>query len=290
MGSQYSAVTVQDNVAYFSASQSGNIYACKLHSNTWSKLTRYKYSCFGMAIVNDLLTAVGGTTDKQNISAATNAVQSLSEGFLLGLSWEKSFPAMPTKRMSPAVVATASHLVVAGGAQSLYKEALDTVEVMDINNPLWFTASKLPCGIRYPQMVASNQSLFISGNDHDMFLCSMKSLQHSCVVAPSLPSGGVWLQQAQIPVQHASLAMMKEQLLAVGGRDRSGNLHDEIYFFDSGANRWGVMGKMPAPRSDVLSVYVPMSKQMIIVGGLVLASSLQTSMNTDIMMLRTGIF
>lgn len=138
--SLYGAIVAHGKVVYFSVPDSYAILTFTLPDYKWAILQqRCIYSCSGLAVVNNKLTTVGGTTDKNNTDSATNALFSLSEKWL-GKKWKDILPAMPTKRMCPAIVTSSSHLVVAGGSQSIYHDKLDNVEIMNTDTSEWFQA------------------------------------------------------------------------------------------------------------------------------------------------------
>ena len=76
---------------------------------------------FSLAVVNSLLTAIGGMTPNYEV---TNSLLSLTDN-----KWTKQFPPMPTKHWLTAAVCSGMSLVVAGGLGEGYKY-LSTVEVM----------------------------------------------------------------------------------------------------------------------------------------------------------------
>lgn len=60
---------------------------------------------FSMAVINHILTSIGGSYEGSNMEMTTNILVSL-----LGNSWMEIFPLMPTKRMNPAAANTPTHL------------------------------------------------------------------------------------------------------------------------------------------------------------------------------------
>ena len=98
----------------------------------WRTLPRYRYRYFGMAVLQDQLTLVGGwdsfTSEATNQISVWNAQQ-----------WTQPYPPMPTPRDSSAVVTYMKWLVVAGGSDG--GSFLTAVEVMDSTNKQWFLHS-----------------------------------------------------------------------------------------------------------------------------------------------------
>ena len=109
------------------------------------------------------------------------------------MKWEQILPRMLTARVRPAVVATSTHLVVAGGRtttsllsdaeqpeEELLYEPLTEVEVLNLE-PLgyWSRASSLPLALHGPHMTLCSESLYISAN-HVVFSCPLDKLLASC--------------------------------------------------------------------------------------------------------------
>ena len=132
----YGEVSVVDgSVAYFRPINSKSVFAYNSTNNKWSELPKCPNSGFSLAMVNSLLTAIGGETPNDEV---TNSLHSLTDN-----KWTRQFPPMPTKRWATAVVCSGRSLIVAGGAGKGYKK-LSTFEVMDTATLQWSTASSLP--------------------------------------------------------------------------------------------------------------------------------------------------
>ena len=82
----------------FSNHSGPRVYLATYNSanNKWSKLPKCPNFSFSLAIVNSLLTAIGGETINYEV---TNSLLSLSDN-----KWSKWFPSMPTKCRLTAVV------------------------------------------------------------------------------------------------------------------------------------------------------------------------------------------
>ena len=112
---------------------------------------------FTLAIVNGLLTAVGGLQPDK----LTNTLLSLTGGGSKR-KWSEYFPHMRTKRYLPAVVCSGRLLVVArGGGDN--DTPLSTVEVMDTESLQWFTASSLPHPMTQASATICGENLYLLG-------------------------------------------------------------------------------------------------------------------------------
>ena len=251
------------NIAYFSAIY--NVYSFEL-PDKWTKLQQCPHKSFGLAVINKQLTAIGGRVDESWNS--TNILLSLQHGMLWS-EWEQFLPPMPTARVRPASVTTPTHLVVVGGKTSLYSYGapLSTVEVMDIETLQWSTASGLPQVFGYPKITLCDEHLYLSDNKNTLFSCSMEELLQSSVSTDSINGGSVWTRLANIPVLNtSSLVTSGGHVLAITSEDCNGRLTGTIHCYNKATNSWSIVGEMPTPREDVLTVVLP-TNNLVVVGG-----------------------
>lgn len=269
--SLYGGAVSHGNVAYFSIPDSQNILTFSLPGYKWEMLQqRCPYTCFGLAIVNNKLTTIGGTHNKGIVGSVTNVLFSLSENWL-GKKWKDILPPMPTKRMCPAAVTATSHLVVAGGLLSIYDEKLSVVEVMNTDTLEWFRAHCLPQPARYPQMILTGDFLFVC-DESATFSCSLNELLIKSSRPGSNMAGGpsVWSRRGTIPVQYApAIAVVKSHILAVGGKTAEGVSTAEVHCYNRDGDSWDVIGHMPTPRSHVLAVVLIPTNELVVVGGVI---------------------
>ena len=135
------------HVAYFNSGEH-KIFAYNSTTKKWSELPKCPNQSFSLAMVNSLLTAIGG---KRSNYELTNSLFSLTDNKWTkqtGDKWTEWFPPMPTKRSLTSVVCSGRSLIVAGGRGEGMK-TLSVVEVMDTEILQWSTASSLPhslCG------------------------------------------------------------------------------------------------------------------------------------------------
>lgn len=134
---------VHRNTTYFSHKH--NVYSYQVSEDKWTKLPVCKYEHFAMAVVNNLLTTIGGYNEGWLHDKRTRS--------LLSLAWKEVFPPMPTKRSRVAAANTPTHLIVAGGRDHS-GEGLATVEVLNTETLQWSTASSLPHTVPVSHYVA----------------------------------------------------------------------------------------------------------------------------------------
>ena len=227
--------------------------------------------------IKDALATIGGL-DCQEV--VTSTLLSLS-----GSSWEEVLPPMPTKRVLPAAANTPTHLVVAGGTQSLLEDPKATVEVLNTETLQWSTASSLPKAVGYPQMTTCDGCMYLSSRDNNAFSCSVEDLLkstnnsgggsawtrlvHALKSTNSSNGGSVWTRLAIVDASwYSGLATLRGCVLAIGGADDmfGHNPTGTIQCYDVVTNTWSVMGEMPTPRYKVLTAVLP-SNELVVVGG-----------------------
>ena len=270
------AAAVNGSVAYFLPGQS-TVLAYDSARNNWSELPKCPNSSFSLAVVNNLLTAIGGKTAKGEF---TSSLLSLTDK-----EWTKQFPPMPTKRWLTAVVCGGRSVVVAGGVGDRKgHKKLITVEVMDTETLQWSTASSLPHPLYQATATLCGDQVymlggFLRGMSNSVFTCSLAALLQSCqsksgslgarTKISSLASGPkVWHQLADTPVTHSTCASLHGRLLAVGGKDSDDKRTTAITAYNTTTNSWEIVSHMATPRSQCLVAVFP-HNELVVVGGFI---------------------
>ena len=165
-------------VAYFRPRGSKSVFVYNSTTTKCSELPECPNYGFSLAMVNSLLTAIGGLTSNSEV---TNSLFSLTDN-----KWTKRFPPMPTKRRLTAAVCSGRSLVVAGGVGEGNKD-LSTVEVMDTETLQWSRTSRLPQPLREATATLCGDQVYMLGgfdqNDKQsksVFTCSLAALLQSC--------------------------------------------------------------------------------------------------------------
>ena len=245
------AAVAHGSLAYFIADGSHEVFAYNSESNGWNELPECPQSDFGLAVVNNLITAVGGVL-------YTNRLSSFSGG-----EWVTVFPAMPTKRYFTAIISAQNYLIAAGGQG--VGGVLSTVEVMDMNTLEWYTAASLPepvyhmsatvCGGRLYLLGGSNKNF---SSTHAVFTCTLDSLIRSChppsQTPPHTSEASVWQRVADVPVMGSTCTTLNGRVLAVGGWDSHGNRTAAVHMYNPDSDSWLVLGNMPTARCWCLVV------------------------------------
>ena len=254
---------VHGNTAYFS--EYNSVYSYTLSQDKWTQLKQCEYGYFSMAVVNNQLTTIGGQRDFSGTASNTLLCLSRSSS---EMKWEELLPSMPTARIWPDAVTTATHLIVAGGGTGLGGAALSVVDTLDTNTLQWSSVSSSPEALGRPNMTLCNGQLYLSEHSK-IFSCYVEELLKSRKPASTNSSGSVWTKLPDIPVPYsARLTTLRGQVLAIGGSDKSwcGTPTGAIHQYNRSTNSWSVIGEMPTPRADPLVAVLP-SHELIVVSG-----------------------
>ena len=263
------AAVVHANRAYFRPGGSREVYSYQnIHGKEqWSRLPDNPKDRFGLAVIDGLLTSVGG-------KGFTNTLLSLT-GEGERKPWSQIFPPMPTPRWNVACVTTEQALVVAGGYGA--GGYLDTVEVMNTDTKVWTKVASLPEKCNLLTATVFGDRLYLAGGVTDyrsksVSTCSLPNLLPPDTLGSRLqrqtlsPSQNVWKKVSSLPVIESTLVSFGGHLLAVGGRDDSGNPTSHVYSYNSTTDSWTLATRMKKKKSRCLAVTLP-DDQLIVVGG-----------------------
>ena len=264
------SVVEDGNMAYFNPRDSNDVYSYK---QTWSSLPQCPCKFSSLAVVNGLLTAIGGKLGAD----VTNQLLSLTGE----RKWVEQFPPMPTKRWITAAVCSGKSLVVAGGRGGTLRgehHQLSTVEVMDTEILKWSTASSLPFGLESATATICQDRIYLLGYDgtndpRSVLACSTADLLQSCrsqslgAKLKALTLQTIWHRVADLAVRSSSCVTLCGQLLAVGGCDESfRNYSTAIHQYNPATNSWKVISHMPTARHCTLVAVLPGNKLMVVGG------------------------
>ena len=252
------------------------IYSCQITSQDlkWSTLPDTEWSYSSLAVIDGILTTVGGYRD----SCYTNSLLSLTR---IGerRQWFKIFPAMPTPRSQTVSVTTQQTLIVAGGVMVTTDKNLTLVEVMDIPNKQWTTASHLPCPFGQISGAICGDQLYLAGGFVELYKPSKSVLTCSVtdLLSPPSPAAGlrtlslanktvVWRRAHDLPVIKSTLITLGGHLLAIGGGDDSGRDTTDVHCYDTHTDSWQVVSNTENKRRLCLAAVLP-EDCLLVVGG-----------------------
>ena len=248
------AAVAHGSVGYFSSWGSHDVFAYDSEKDDWSKLPECPQRNFGLAVINNLLTAVGGLSSGH--FSYTNRLVSFN-----GSKWVTIFPPMPTKRYYLAVISAQNYLIAAGGRG--VAKALSTVEVMNSATREWYTAASLPEPVYLMSATVCGGRLYLLGGEDKsitptraVFTCTLDSLLHSChqpsQTPPHTNEAGVWQRIADVPTTYSTCTTLNGRVLAVGGEYSHGTSTTDVYMYN--ANSWIIVGHMSTARNVCLVV------------------------------------
>ena len=271
--------TVIHNGTVYCRYNANNVYMYAYHisSSSWSFTLNTLYKGFALAVIDGLLTTVGGYGGGE----ITNKLYSLT-GDGSGRRWTEKFPPMPTKRYAVSALCTGTTLIAVGGwglSGRGYDEVLKTVEVLNTETREWHTAADLPQPLtNYPSLTLCGDLVYLLGGFNEekvatnsVYSCSLTSVLSS-TGSTSLgghvgDTGIPWNRVADLPVNSSTAVSLHGQLLAIGGKDSKGKPTTAVYMYQPTTNSWEVISHMTTPRSRCLSAVLP-DNQLMVVGGL----------------------
>ena len=276
---------VHGRVAYFYSWDKKKIMMYNSETGKWAILPECPKISFSIAVVNGLLTAIGGrqSSDGQD----TKTLLSLTEQ----QKWIEQFPPMTHYHSLPAVACTSTSLIVAGGSGPDEERA--PVEVMNTNTLCWSTAASLPHPWNQVTAVIIGDRMYMAGGfvegvkTNSVLTCVVSELLQSTAtqrqslgarptaasgLQPSTDSHKVWQEAAPLPVYLSSLVTLHGRLLAVGGHDSDDNPTSAVYQYDTATNSWKVISHMSTKRDQCFPAVLPDSTLLVAGGSLKLGA------------------
>ena len=267
------AVATHNNVLYINYFHTILVYDASRSTNNWSRLPDCPFSNCSLAVVNDLLTTIGG---RSGVESATNKLFSFTgEGG--DKSWTEEFLPMPTKRCSSTALCTGTSLIVAGGQKMIFSTTLTTVEVMNTETHQWSTAADLPpCMADYGCDISSTicGDQFIINGHEEVYKCSLTALLQSCTSpsshhaseSPSHIKPSVqWNRIADRP-RHYTCVSLNGQLIAIGRGDHTHTT--PVYMYNSVSNSWTIISHMSTGHDRWFSYAAVLpDNQLVVMGG-----------------------
>lgn len=274
------AAVVDESIAYF-MNTNGEICSYNPTTNTWNDLPTCPLFGSSLAVVNDLVTAVGG--EEKTSSRPTTTLISLEakDGEKVWVTKEQYHP-IPTPRSFAAVICTRSSLIVAGGKKGRQygQTYVNSVEIMDTESGTWCSAARLPNPYsRMSATVCGNRIYMLGGfglmgRVRSVVSCSIDALLQSQAWSNWIKSGltfkPVWSLVAKLPRYHFATAIsINDQLFALGGCSSK----DEksctkcVHKYNVNRNSWEYVCEMPTSVDRCLAAVLPPNKLIVVGGG-----------------------
>lgn len=262
---------VSGGTVYFTPHRSKDIYAYVSQERMWSQLPSCPYQGFSIAVVNGLLTAIGGA-EMCMAGRVTNALVSLVEDGWVA-TWKERLPRMPTGRQLTSAVCSGNHLVVIGGVAT---GRLNVVEVMDTESKLWVTVRSLPHPLSESSATIVGDDIYLlggldgSGITSTVLSCSLTTLvrteQSQTFVEWISRQGPVWQNTPNLSFYSSTAVTIGSQLLSVGGCDWDGSPTNSVQLYDPSVKSWRVIGRLSTARRLCLAAVLPGGRLMVVGG------------------------
>lgn len=246
---------------------SRSVFKYDTEKDSWHDMPLAPCNNFGLVVVNQLPTIVGGVNIITGLSSkdSFSFVDIGSKG-----KWCSLLPPMNVGRSCSSVALTGDFLVVVGGIGELDSSSHeDTVEVLDIREKKWYLASSFPKPVAFMSIAASDSSIYLTGGltpngaTREVFHCSVNELVQK---AKSLDrSGSVWKVLSQMPYYRSGCAIIQETLVVFGGL-KDHEVQNGIFAWDGTGQTWKKLGRMPMKRTS-LSIGVTGSSKALLIGG-----------------------
>ena len=256
---------VDGSVAYIRPNGTEQVHAYNSTTDTWSRLPDCRTKRTTLAIVNGLLTTVGGEVGG---NYSNKLISLTGEG--RDRKWTEVFPPMTTKRESVIAVTAGRALIVAGGYGD--RGGLATVEIMNTDTRQWSRAADLPQTMYLASATVCGDCIYMCDRE-SVISCSLPALLQSCSpkifeAQPSTPSpqGPVWSTVTDLPVRLSTLVSINNRLLAIGGLDSEYKPTTAVHLYCPVNNSWQTISYLSTARWECFAVVLP-NNRIMVVGG-----------------------
>ena len=192
------SVFVYGGTGYGGTEEQVQVYNVK--NTKWSTLPRPPHSESGAAIIGNQFTLIGGRDTRR---IRTNDLVTWT-----GKEWKVLYPPMHTARSEPGVLAFGDLVIVSGGIGA-DGEAVDTIEVLDVNKRIWIQSNlKLPRPLLLHHMSLCGEYIYIYWGSGYFWRMNKKNFMASLTTNDEhhwerLENAPVWsslLQYSTLPV------------------------------------------------------------------------------------------
>ena len=241
-----------------------------IQRDTYSTLPQYNAYGFAMTALNNQLVLAGG----RDLASGkpTNQIAVLQSD-----KWTHPYPPMTIAHYSSTAVSFNNHIIVAGGRVDQGRR-ISSVEVLDVTSNRWCIADPLPVGRSSIKSVVVGDMCYIMGGvDHTgshtkvVHRVNLRELTEKAVsmaTSPATPKPiSLWQTEEDTPLFYFAPLVLKQSLLAVGGRDDRLDASTSIHLYQSGTRRWVKVGDLPTARSHCTCSVLP-NGQVLIAGGM----------------------
>ena len=243
------AAVASHNTIYYISRGSNAVYYYQLDEDKWQRHSECPHCWTGLAIINELLTAVGGWGK----SRKTNKLLTWQ-----GKAWEEVYPPMNTARWNHAVVSNGCSYVIAAGGGGGDETS---VEHFNISSNAWSTVTSLPQPLPDITATLNGDNVYAMDSAGKAYFIQLSNLNTPTELYD--PQLGWQPLTCDAPVRCSTLCTVGDAVVAVGG-ETSTNVCRGIYHL---CNReWMRIGHMKTARWYPMIAVLP-GDRMVVVGG-----------------------
>ena len=222
-----------------------------------------KVTSFGMAVVKNQLTLVGGLDLRAH--KVTNKLAAWESD---SRKWTSPYPPMLTARHDFAVATYSEWMAVAGGSSD--SGYLDSVEILNSTEKQWYSAAPLPMGCKpFNSAVVRDEWYLMNCYNHNEnidqeFAVSLPAL----ILLRERASSTPWRNIPSAPLIDTAALAIRDSLFAVVGRTRSTKIiTSAIHLYLPWKKKWIEAGRLPTERASCTCIELP-SGEILVAGGL----------------------
>lgn len=277
--------TFHDNLCYFSSFMTNQIHVYNTALGAWHLLPECPVSNFGLEVVNNLVTTIGGrlvtAAVEESTSVCTNKLLSLcGQGAEVETGrerWVEKVPAMVLARAQAATTSNSRLVIVAGGEVGDHRSFIADIEVLLVDTGTWSRLASSPLG-NYSWLTAvlcGDQLYLVEGlgsrekdKIHSVHMGAVvESIQPPPTGRTRKASNGnlPWKRIKPAPASNTTCVCAKGKLIAVGGIDANGKSTNDIWAFHESS--WKSIGSLKSYRYRSL-VGVTAIGTLLVIGGL----------------------
>ena len=269
-------------------STSSKIYEYEILENVWSNEIECPRTHFSLAVIDGLITLVGGGTTHpgQAFVIGMNTLLSLVDN-AGGKQWSEFYKPMQNRRRNPATASNSRYFIVAGSDQEIH---ISTVEVMDLSTKEWLSPFTLPenDGYIHGATIIGDHLYLTFGHKSVRFCCpvvtcSLTTLVKSCESAAtqSIIRPLLWQKLPKgPPLYRPRTLQLCGNLLAIGGYmtfDYNARKEKElyeckgsVYVYDEENGKWILVCRLPSDNGfpdNAFAVASISENKIIVMGG-----------------------
>ena len=260
---------IVDNGVVYVIDSRNKTYSYNCLTEKWSNLPDCPQQGSCLALVNGLLTAIGGTV---NYKRPSSKLVSLKE-HKSRQKWMECLPAMPTERWNATAATTDKndYVIVIGGERSRNK-LLDIVEVLNTKTLVWSIATSLPHPCTRASVAICGDCVYVLGGENmdgktQMVLtCSLKKLLQ---FSTQVDKPATWQSIADAPAYYSTCVAVDGELLAVGGQDIECKNLATVCKYSPMFDSWNFESNMPTARYQTITAVIPQAttNELMVIGG-----------------------